>query len=70
MSVIGEAAQHFVQQKKRVPHLRLGHLLQQLTGHGSNIGSTVATDLRLVAHPAQRHAHKAPVGRAGNRLTQ
>ena len=43
---------HFVdlvQQEKGIFHSGLGHLLQQLSWHGANIGSSMASDLRFVA---------------------
>src|SRR3990167_5067864 len=60
----------FVEQEQRVAHANLGHLLNQTTWHGANIGTPVAANFRFVAHTAQCHAHELAVGGAGNRLGQ
>ncbi len=50
--------------------LYLFECLNNLAGHGSNIGSTMSFDLRLITHAADREAEKWPVNRLGNRLAQ
>src|SRR5690606_17906879 len=56
----------FIEQEQRVAHTDLGHLLYQTPGHGAYVGAAVTADLRLVSHPAKRHAHKLAVGRGGD----
>ena len=41
-----------IQQEQRIAHPHLGHLLQQLAGHGADVGATVTADLGLIAHAA------------------
>ena len=55
-----------VQQEKRVSHTGLRHLLQQLAGHGADIGSSMASDLRFVADATQGHPDKFSIRRASN----
>ena len=60
----------FVEQEQRVLHADFRHLLDELAGHGANIGATVTADLRLVTHPTERHAHVLTTGRLGDGLTE
>ena len=55
-----------VQQEKRVSHTGLRHLLEQLAGHGADIGSSMASDLRFVANATQGHPDKFSIRRASN----
>ena len=61
---------NLVEQEQRIPHADLGHVLQNLAGHRSNVGAPVPANFRLVAHSAERHAHELSVGRARNRLPE
>ena len=67
---VGAHLVHFIQQEQRVLHAGLAHVLQHLARHRADIGTTVTTNLGLVTHAAQRHAHELAVGGAGNRLPQ
>src|ERR1700722_1675250 len=67
---IGAELVHLVQQEERVRGLRLLHALNDLAGHGADIGSAVAADFGLVAHAAQRHAHEAAPGGPRHRLAE
>ncbi|MNF48028.1 hypothetical protein D3C84_292480 [compost metagenome] len=60
----------FVEQEQRVLHADFRHLLDELAGHGADIGAAVTADLRLVTHAAERHAHVLATGRLGDGLTE
>ncbi|MNJ37533.1 hypothetical protein D3C77_323530 [compost metagenome] len=60
----------FVEQEQRVAYAHLGHLLNQTTRHRTDVGTTMATNLGLITHTAQGHAHELAIGGAGNRLGQ
>src|SRR5208282_744308 len=59
-----------VQQEERVRRLRLAHRLDDLAGHRANVRATVAADLCLVAHAAERHADELATGRLRDRLAE
>ncbi|MNF47569.1 hypothetical protein D3C84_287760 [compost metagenome] len=59
-----------VEQEQRVAHADLGHLLDQATRHGANIGTAVTADLGLVTNATQGHAHELAVGGVSNGLGQ
>ena len=67
---VGAQLVDLVQQHKGVGGLRLLHRLDDLAGHGADVGPTVAADLRFVAHAAQRHADVFTSGRLGDGLGQ
>src|ERR1700691_2324933 len=67
---IGAELVHLIQQEERVRCLRLLHALNDLAGHGTDIGSAVTADFSLVAHAAQRHAHETAPGGPGHRLAE
>ena len=55
---IGTQLVDLVQQEQRIGGFRLFHPLDNLARHRPDIGPTVPADFRLVADPAQRHAHE------------
>ena len=59
-----------IEQEKRILLLGLAHRLNDLAGHGADIGAPVATDLGFIAHTAERHADKFAPGRLGDRLAE
>ena len=65
-AIVGAQLVDLVQQEQRIGGLRLLHRLDDLAGHGADIGPPVAADFRLVAHAAQRHAHKFAARRPGD----
>src|SRR3546814_11829216 len=48
----------------------LGHVLQDLARHGTEVGATVAANLGFIAHTTQSHAYKLSIGCARNGLPQ
>ena len=60
----------FVEQEERIAHADLGDALQDLARHRADVGAAVATDLGLVTHAAQGHAHELAVGGTRDGLTQ
>ena len=48
----------FVEEDHRIHHLGATHRLDDATGHRPDVRAAMATDLCLVAHPTQRHAHE------------
>ena len=67
---VGRHLVDFVQQEQRVAHAALGEILNDLAGHGADVGAAVAADLGLIAHAAQGHAHEFAVGGARHALAQ
>ena len=61
---------HLIEQEQRVAHARPRQVLDDLARQRADIGATVAAYFRLVAHAAQRHAHKGAVGGPGDRTAQ
>ena len=61
---------NFIEQKQRIAHADLGQALQNTSHHRTNVGAAVPSDLGLIAHATQSHAHKFAVGGASNRLTE
>ena len=59
-----------VEQEQRVLGPDLGQALQHLARHRADVGAAVATDLGLVAHAAERHAHELAPGRARHALAE
>ncbi|MCY1509088.1 hypothetical protein D9M68_434180 [compost metagenome] len=59
-----------IEQEQRVAHPDLGHFLDQATRHRTDIGTAVATNLRLVAHPTQGHADKLAICRMSDGFRQ
>jgi hypothetical protein len=43
----------FIEQKQRIVHAGLGHVLDDLAGHRSDISAPMAADFGLVAHAAE-----------------
>src|SRR5690606_3489773 len=71
--ITAEIGAHFVnlvEQEQRVTHTYLGHVLENLARHRTDVGTSVTADLGFVAHTAKRHADKFTIRRASNRLTQ
>ena len=60
----------FVEQEQRVLHADFRHLLDELAGHGTDIGTAVTADLRFVTHPTEGHPHIFAAGRLGDGLAQ
>ena len=58
----------FVEQDKRVRGFRLFQRLNDLAGHGADVGPAVTADLGFVTHAPQRDANKFAPRRLGNRL--
>ena len=62
--VATEIRTHFVdliEQEQGVTHAHLGHVLQNLARHRTDIGAAMATNFSFIAHATQRHAHKLAV---------
>ena len=59
-----------VQQDESVGRLGLLHRLDDLAGHGADIGPAVAADLAFVAHATQRHTDVLTPRRLGDGLGQ
>ena len=57
-----------VEQEDRVLGAGLFHALDDAARHGSDIGATVAADVGLVTHPAERDSYVLAVHGAGNGL--
>ncbi|MCY1531157.1 hypothetical protein D9M68_663750 [compost metagenome] len=60
----------FIEQEQGIAHADLRHVLDDLARHGADVRATMAPDLGLVAHAAQRHAHELAVRRLGDGLPQ
>ena len=61
---------NFIQQEQRVTNADLDHLLNQLTGHRTDIGASMSSNLSLVTHTTERHTYKFTISRLGDRLAQ
>src|SRR5690606_6621829 len=59
-----------VQQEQRVTYTHLAHVLNHLARHGTDVGTTVTTNLGLVTHPTQSHTNELAVRCLGNGLSQ
>lgn len=59
---IGTDLVHLIQQEKRIAHTGLDQALQNLAGHGSDIGTAVPADLRLITDPPQSHSYILAIG--------
>lgn len=59
-----------VEHEQRVLAADLVEVLHDAARHRTDVGTAVATDLGLVAHAAQRHAHELAVGGLGDGLAQ
>ena len=59
-----------VQQEQRVTYTHLAHVLNNLAGHGADVGTTVTANLGLVTHATQSHANELAVRCLGDGLTQ
>src|SRR3546814_3252060 len=55
---------------QRIANRHLGHVLQDLARHGTDVGATVAANLGFIAHTTQSHAYKLSIGCARNGLPQ
>src|SRR3546814_20402265 len=55
---------------QRIANRHLGHVLQDLARHGTDVGATVAANLGFIAHTTQSHAYKLSSGCARNGLHQ
>ncbi|MCY1413172.1 hypothetical protein D9M71_285980 [compost metagenome] len=60
----------FIEQKQRVAYAHLGHFLNQTAWHRTDVRPPVTTNLGLVTHTTQGHAHELAVGGVGDRLRQ
>ena len=60
----------FIEQEERVGGLRLAQGLDDLARHRTDIGPAMATDLRLVAHAAERHADELAARGLRDRLAE
>ena len=67
---VGTHLVDLVQQEEGVGRLRLLHRLDDLAGHGADVGAAVAADLGLVAHAAQGDPDELAAGRLGDGLAQ
>ena len=64
--VIGAQLVDLVQHHQRVAALGLDDAADDAPRHSADIGLSVAPDLRLVVHAAERDAHRLPVGGSGD----
>ena len=60
----------FVEQEQRVHSPRLFQIRRDLTGHRTNIGPAVATNLRFITHAAKRLADEFTPRCLGNRFAK
>ena len=56
----------FVEQEDGILGARALHVLDDLAGHGADVGAAMAANLGFVAHAAQREAHKLAAGGLGD----
>ncbi len=61
---------HFIEHEQGVTCLYLGHVLDDLAGHRTDIGAPMTTNLCLIAHAAQGHANELTVRRPRDRLPE
>ena len=59
-----------VEQEQRVGRLGLAHRLDDLAGHRADVSAPMPSDLRLVAHAAERNPHEFPSRGLGDGSTQ
>ena len=64
---IGGQLVYLVEKNERIHHLRLSQRAYDASGHRADIGLAVAANVSLVAHSAERNAHKAAVHSLGDR---
>ena len=57
-----------VQEHDRVVDAGLGEAVDDAPGHRANVGAAMPSDLGLVAHAAERHAHERSAERIGDAL--
>ena len=60
----------FVEQEERVLDCDLGHVLQNLARHRTNVRATVPANLGFIAYAAEAHANELSTGRVCNRLPE
>ena len=61
---------YLVKQKQRIGSPGLFHAFNNLAGHGTDIGPSMAANFSFVAHAAQRRADKGAAGSSGDRLAE
>ena len=67
---IGAQLINLIEQEQRVARSYLVEALQHFSGHGTDIGATMTTNLCLIAHASKRHADVLAARGFGDRLTQ
>src|SRR4029453_19489091 len=67
---VGPVFVDLVQHEDGIPALRPPEPLDDPAGERADVGPPVAADLRLVPHPAERHAREPPAERAGDALAE
>ena len=61
---------HLVEQEHRILGSRALHVLDDLAGHGADVGPPMAANLSFVAHAAQRQPHELAPRGLGDRHAQ
>jgi hypothetical protein len=61
---------YFIEQQNRIDRAGFLHHLDNLAGQGADVSATMTSNLRFVAHTAQREAHKLAASGTGNGFTQ
>src|SRR3546814_3846981 len=59
-----------IQQEQWIPHPDLGHALQYLAWHGTDIRPAMAPDFGFITHATQCHTHKLAVDGLGDALAK
>ena len=65
---VGADLVDLVEHDHRIHGAGIAQRPHQPSGQRADVGAAMAADLRLVAEPAERHAHELPAGRLGDRL--
>ena len=60
----------FIQQHQGVDHTGPFHRLDDLPGHGADIGSAVPADLCFITNPSEGNTHQCPAERTRDRLRE
>ena len=60
----------FVQKEERIFHAHLGHGLDDLARHRTDVSTAVTADVARILHAAQSHAHVLAARGAGDRFTE
>ena len=69
-AVVAPELVDLVEQDDGIHDFRAAHRLDDATRHRADVRATVAPDLGLVAHAAERHAHELPSHRARDRTPE